>query len=181
MNKLNILDIVDLYKYLEDSLIRVLPEKQYKLHMNKLDKMIGLFYGSIIGLLSGAPTQPLGPKSAREAYNNKIPFAKIKDSEAFNDPIIGQFLYNMKELKESGWDSNKYRSLDMYKRCVCNSSTLKVESADSFKELIKTHSSPQSYNLFSEDFYIRVPVCALFGEESIEVLISKIMQTHTSP
>lgn len=174
------MDQIDLYSFLERRFKQNLPIEKYNKVMTKIDKMIGLIYGSIIGVMCGAATQPLGPKSAERAYSNKIPFCKITDKDSIQDPVLGQLMSHINELKVSKWDPVKYKSLTNYKAIIGNTPILRIELAAQLIEQVRMVKSPNLYNLFSEDFYLRVPLCALFGDASIEVVIGKIMQTHTS-
>lgn len=155
------------------------PEK-YDIIMRKLDKIIGVIYGSVIGLLSGAATQPLGLQSASAAFEEKFPFTMIPDKSAITDPVIGQLLIQLNEFKNCSWDPNKFKTMRNYLSVVPNSSVLKIELYPKFVEQIRCNRPPDNYNLFSEDFYLRIPFCTFFGEESLTTVIGKIMQTHTS-
>lgn len=180
------MDVIDLYATLDRKFKKALPKEKYEKVITKLDKMIGLIYGSIVGLLCGAATQPLGPKSAAQAYGrsdeqpDRLPFCKVNTREAMIDPILGQLMSHISELKISKWDPAKYKMLTNYKSVIWNSSILRVDLNAQFVEQIRMNKNPYLYNLFSEDFYTRVPICALFGEPSVDVTIGKIMQTHTS-
>jgi hypothetical protein len=70
--------------------------------------------------------------------------------------------------------------LRTYLSVVINTPAIKVELYPQFVEQIRTNKPANPYNLFTEDFYTRVPLCALFGDETLKTVIAKIMQTHTS-
>lgn len=174
------IDIIDLYMILNDKFKSSLSNEKCDKVMIKIEKIVGLFYGSITGLLIGAATQPLGPGSASCAFRDKIPFCNIDKKNALADPVLGQFLSHMTELKNSKWDANKYKSLSLYKNVMLNTPMIKIDLAPQLIDQMRTRKAPELYNLFSEDFYIRVPICALFGDAAIDVAINKIMETHTS-
>lgn len=156
------MDIIDLYAVLDKKFKNTLSRDKYEKVIHKLDKMIGLVYGSLIGLMKGITNQT------------------ITEQEAIKNPVIGQFILHIDELKMAKWDPVKYKGLMNYKSVICNNSTLPIELSPMLVEQIKTNKPPNLYNLFSEDFYTRIPICALLGEASIDATIGKIMQTHTS-
>lgn len=172
-------NIFQLYTLLEKKLTKSFPKEKYEKVINKLDRMIGLIYGSIIGLMCGAATQPLGLKSA-QSFAHNTPFCALKYGAACSDPVMGQLLAHLNEFKISKWDSTKYKSLTNYKSVMCNSAYMKVDLHPQLIEQIRTGKSSDLYNLYSEDFYMRVPYCALFGDATIDTVIGKIQQTHTS-
>lgn len=178
MNKF--LHIFQLYDFIDKKLKKAFPDNKYERTLKKIDKMIGLIYGSVTGLICGATTQPLGPKAAEQRFKIDIPFYAIKDSNAVNDPVLGQLLSQILEFKNAKWDSNKYKESVNYKSVICNSTWLKVDLQPQLIDQVKTGKNAHLYNLCSEDFYLRVPMCALFGDSTIDVVISRVLQTHTA-
>jgi hypothetical protein len=178
MSKL--IHIFQLYDLIDKKLKKAFPDSKYEKTIKKIDKMMGLIYGSITGLICGSVTQPLGPKAAEQRFKIDIPYCSIKDSNAVNDPVLGQLLSHVEEFKNAKWDANKYKESVNYKSVICNSTWLKVDIQPHLIEQIRTGKNAHTYNLSSEDFYLRVPICALFGDSTIDVVISKILQTHTS-
>ena len=172
--------IFELYDYIDKKLKRALPKTKYEAALKKIDSMIGLIYGSITGLMCGAMTQPIGAKAAAQRYGSELPFFNIKDALAIQDPILGQLLLQLAEFSTSKWDSTKYKAATNYKTVMCNSSSMKIELQTELVEQIRTGKSASLYNLSGEDFYSRVPLCALFGDATIDTVIGKVLQTHTS-
>jgi hypothetical protein len=171
------MDIFQLYTLLNDKFKSSSSSEKI---IEKLNKMIGVIYGSITGFMCGAPTQPLGVKSAKSSYLDRLPFLLINFDNAINDPIIGQLIINLDEFTIAKWDPTAFKVSDSYKSVVCNSTCSGINLQSQFVDQVRLNKSPHLYNLFSEDFYTRVPLCSLFGESAIDVVISKIMQTHTS-
>jgi len=159
---------------------KTLTADKYEHVLHKMDKMIGVIYGSVVGLLAGAATQPLGPQSAARAFEEKIPYTTIIDKMAMIDPVLGQLLIQLTEFKSSKWDSEKFKNMRNYLSVVINSSLIKVDLQPEFVEQIRMNKQAELYSLFSEDFYTRVPLCTFFGENTLTAVIGKIMQTHTS-
>lgn len=174
------MDIGKLCVFLDRKFKKILPPAQKDKVMEKLDKIIGVIYGSISGLLVGAATQPLGPQSAARAFDEKMPFTIILEKNALTDPILGQILIQIIEFKNAKWDSEKFKLARNYLSVVINSSMLKVDLQPNFVDQIRMNKAADLYSLFSEDFYTRVPLCALFGDNTLTTVIQKIMQTHTS-
>lgn len=159
---------------------KALPKTQYEAVTEKISKIIGVIYGSVTGLLVGAATQPLGPQSASRAYDEKFPYAIVPEKSALQDPVFGQLFIQLHEFKNAKWDSEKFKVLRSYLSVIINTPSIKVDLYPQFIEQIRTNKPANSYNLFTEDFYTRVPLCALFGDETLKTVIAKIMQTHTS-
>jgi len=174
------LHIFQLYDFIDKKLKRALTKIQYTSAIKKIDSMIGLIYGSVTGLMCGAATQAIGPKAAEQRFRNEMPFCSIKDSVAIGDPILGQLTAHITELKNAKWDSDAFKTAVNYKSVIGNSSFLKVEPQPQLVDQIRTGKSAQLYNLSGEDFYLRVPLSTLFGDSTMEVVIGKVLQTHTS-
>jgi hypothetical protein len=174
------MDVGKLCVFLDRKFKKTLPPLHYQKVMEKINKIIGVIYGSVTGLLVGATTQPLGPHSAARAFDEKMPFTMISEKNALADPILGQILIQLTEFKNAKWDSEKYKQLRNYLSVVINSSMIKVDLQPQFVEQIRMNKTADLYSLFSEDFYTRVPLCALFGDATLTTVIQKIMQTHTS-
>ena len=166
------IDILDLYSRLSDKLKLDLQPAQYQKVFSKLDKLIGLIYGQILGVMCGASNNNLDDEKI-----TCVPVDKLSD---LKDPVIGQIVAHINEVKASAWDAVKYKNASNYKSVICNASVIGVKPSVGLIEQTKSNKSPMLYNLHSEDFYTRIPMCALFGETSIDVVIAKIMQTHTS-
>lgn len=174
------MDASKLCIYLDRKFKKTLNPKQYAVVMGKVDKIIGIMYGAITGLLVGATTQPLGPQSAARAFDEKMPYTLVSEKNALTDPVLGQMIILLSEFKNSKWDAEKFKTFRNYLTVAINSSSIKVDLQPQFVEQIRTNKPTNLYNLYSEDFYTRVPLCAMFGDASLTTAINKIMQTHTS-
>lgn len=161
------IDILDLYSRLSERLKVDLPEDQYQKVFNKLDRLIGLIYGQILGVMYGSDDE----KNPRPVLD------KLSD---LKDPILGQIVSHINEVKSVGWDPVKYKNDSSYKSAIGNAPVIGVSPSIGLIEQIKMNKSPMLYTSSSEDFYTRIPICALFGQASIDVVIAKIMQTHVS-
>ncbi len=173
------MDVSKLCIYLDRKFKKSLNPKQYTVVMGKVDKIIGIMYGAITGLLVGATTQSLGPLSAR-AFDEKMPYTLVSEKNALTDPVLGQLIILLTEFKNAKWDAEKFKTFRNYLTVAINSSLIKVDLQPQFVEQIRTNKPANLYNLYSEDFYTRVPLCAMFGDACLTTAINKIMQTHTS-